>query len=180
MIVILQGSPNPMGNTNQVLEEIIKESNEECIYFDAYKNPIKSCTDCKYCSFKKGCKNKDDMITIYDAIDKADTLIITSPLYFATLTGELINMLSRFQTYYSGKYERHDSNPTIKKAFFLVTAGGSWPTMFQGVIETFKIIQSLFNINETRSLFIPNCDTIPPINSSEYVSQKIELKQFLS
>lgn len=180
MILVLTGSPNKNGNTNRVLREVLKDQKEEVFIYDAFENNVKGCTDCLFCSRKSGCSIKDDMFDIYNALDQATTLIIASPLYFATLTGELINLLSRFQTYYAGKYVRKVQNPHIKKALFIVTAGGYWPTMFNGVKETFRIMQLLFQIDETKELLISNCDTIKPLESDAWLKHKEDIRQFIN
>lgn len=179
MILVLTGSPNKFGNTKSIVHELLKEVQEEIVYFDAYETKISSCTDCKFCSYKSGCKCNDEMSSIYRLLERTDTLIIASPLYFATLSGELINLLSRFQTYFAGKYIRKDKNPKIKKSLFIVTAGGYWDSMFTGVEETFGIIKLLFNIKETRELFIPNCDDRLPLEDDFVVNQLKVLKTFI-
>ncbi len=179
MILVLIGSPNKLGNTYTVVNELLKDIDEEIIYYDAYKSKIKACIDCKYCSSTSGCSIKDEMQDIYQLIEKVDTLIIASPLHFATFTGELINLLSRFQTYYAGKYVRLVNNPTIKKGLLVVTAGGHWPKMFVGVKETFNVVKLLFNIDKTLELLIAKCDEVLPTSSSEFKNRKQEIQLFL-
>lgn len=180
MILVLTGSPNKMGNTNTVLNEFIKDINQEVIVYDAYKSNIKACTDCKFCSFKSGCSIKDTMLDIYQEIERADTLIIASPLYFATLSGELVKLLTRFQTYYANKYVRKRENPQIKKGLLLVTAGGYWPSMFVGVKETFNVLKLVFHMEEVKELLMPNCDDRSPLESDEYKNNLEGIKAFLA
>lgn len=179
MILVLTGSPNKFGNTNSVVQELLYDIEDEIIYFDPYETKISSCTDCKFCSYKSGCKYNDEMSSIYHLLERTDTLIIASPLYFATLSGELINLISRFQTFFAGKYKRKDKNPQIKKSLFIVTAGGYWDSMFVGVKETFRIIKLLFDIEETEELFISNCDKRKPLDDEFLLNQLKDLKNFL-
>ncbi|QVK17291.1 flavodoxin family protein [Mycoplasmatota bacterium] len=180
MILVLTGSPNRYGNTNSVVNTLLNDISDEIIYYNAYDIKISSCTDCKICSYKSGCKVSDEMSNIYRLLERADTLIIASPLYFATLTGELVNLISRFQTFFAGKYIRKDENPQIKKGLFIVTAGGYWESMFVGVKETFKIIKLLFNFEETKELFIPNCDKHKPLEDDFVINQIKILKEFIN
>lgn len=180
MILVLKGSPNELGNTNSVLNKLLKDTKEEVIIFDAYKSQIASCTDCKFCSYKSGCSIKDKMEDIYQAIDRADCLVLASPLYFATFTGELVKLITRFQTYYANKFERKKENPHIKKGLLIVTAGGDWPTMFVGVKETFNVLKLVFNIDETMELLIPNCDKIKPLESVLFQDNGEYIRKFLN
>ncbi|MDF2700510.1 MAG: NADPH-dependent reductase [Haloplasmataceae bacterium] len=180
MILVLTGSPNISGNTNTVINDLLKDVKDEVVIIDAYFDPLKACTDCKFCSYKSGCSIKDKMFNIYQLIEKTDTLIIASPLHFATFSAELISLMSRFQTYYYAKYVRKQTNPKIKKAILIVTAGGYWSSMFVGVKETFNVLKHLFSIDETKTLLIPNCDTVPPLISDEYNNNHESLKAFIS
>lgn len=180
MILVIYGSPNNNGNTAKVLDKILEHVNEEVNFINAYKDKIKPCIDCKYCEYKMGCSIKDKMTEIYELIQRTDTLIIASPLYFATFSGELVNLISRFQTYFSGKYVRKEFPPKIKKGILLVTAGGKWSSMFVGVKETFNILEKLFTFEETKELLIPSCDNIKPLEN-EMVTNKInEIIEFIT
>lgn len=179
MILILNGSPNKNGNTMKVVNKLLEKIDDEVHIVNAYNDKIKSCTDCKYCEYKSGCSIKDKMIEIYEIIQKSDTIIIASPLYFATFSGELINLISRFQTYFSGKYIRKETVPKVKKGILLVTAGGNWSSMFVGVKETFHILENLFSFEETKDLLITNCDKINPLENKIITSKIKELVKFI-
>ncbi|ERJ12058.1 flavodoxin family protein [Haloplasma contractile] len=180
MILILNGSPNKYGNTKKVMNEVIKDIDEEVIEINAYEDKIAPCIDCKFCSHKSGCSIKDRGLDLYELIEKADKLIVASPLYFATLSGELVKLLSRFQTYYAGKYVRKIVNPSFKKAVLIVTAGGNWPTMFVGVQETFKVLSYIFYFEDNKKeLLIPNCDERSPIQDESVLEEMKQLRAFL-
>lgn len=179
MILVLNGSPNKKGNTMFVVKELLQGVNEKIHYINVYDERINPCTDCKYCNYREGCKQNDIVQNIYSLLEKTDCLIIASPLYFATLSGELINLISRFQTYYAGKYIRKTKNPIIKKAVLVVTAGGNWPTMFDGVKETFNILKLLFCFEKSMEILIPNCDENNSIPDKKTFNQINNVKQFL-
>lgn len=179
MILVLNGSPNLDGNTTSVLNKILEDSSDEVKIINAYQENITPCNDCKYCNYKKGCSKDDKMQEIYHLLEQADTFILATPLYFATLSGPLVNLISRMQTYFAGKFVRNDENPKINKGLLLVTAGGFWPTMFNGVNETFNIMKLLFNIDDTKEILITNCDEVKPLSNDKVLLEINECKKFL-
>lgn len=99
------------------------------------------------------------MTKIYDYIADCDNVIIASPIYFSQPTGKLLDVCSRFQTYFASKYFRNES-PSIKPkkgAVILVGGGDGNPenayktacTLLHHiyVTEVFPLVGS-FNTNE--------------------------------
>ncbi len=71
------------------------------------------------------CAIKDGMQEIYGDIQEADNIVIASPMYFSELTGQLLAVLSRLQTFWCAKYFRHvEPVPKKKRAVSLSCAGG--------------------------------------------------------
>ncbi len=68
---------------------------------DAYRCNISPCLDCRYCWKSNGCAMNDEMQEIYKYIQECDNILIASPLYFSELTGKLLDVGSRLQTYFS-------------------------------------------------------------------------------
>ncbi len=154
MILVLNGSPNKDGYTTKVIKEQIKE---EYIEIRAYDEVIKPCDDCKYCKYQTGCK-WDDMDHIYELLSKCDKLVIASPLYFGALSSELLGIITRFQTYFSQKYYRELDLFTIDESLLIITAGGSYPDMFDGPRATMRLLNALFGVKKTEEVLIKSTD----------------------
>ena len=58
---------------------------------------------------------KDEMTEVYKMIDKADNLIIASPIYFGNLTGSLLNWASRLQLFWVQRHIRKIEPISIKQ-----------------------------------------------------------------
>lgn len=93
-IIILNGSPRPNGNTAALIESFKKgtESNGNTVQrIDLQKLNIHPCLGC--CSGGKNpespCVQKDDMDLIYPAYRDADVVVLASPLYYWTISGQL-------------------------------------------------------------------------------------------
>ncbi len=164
MILVINGSPNKDSKTLSVTYEIIKDSKEEIIYIDAYKIKIDSCDDCKYCHSKIGCVKSDDMDNIYDLLYKAETLIISSPIYFGAMTDQTMKIVNRFQRFYEQKFSIKDNNiPRLNNLIIVSTQGGINNDMFDGVKQTYNILELLFNPDYSVLLTVPSTDELHPL-----------------
>ena len=112
MILVINGSPNKNSKTLSVTNEIIKGSDEEIKYINAYDITADSCDDCKYCHTKKGCVKRDDMDFIYELLYSANTLIISSPVYFGGMSDQTMKIINRFQRFFE------HSGATTRALFF--------------------------------------------------------------
>lgn len=132
-ILILNGSPRRNGNTARLVEAFSKGAvevgNNVVMEMVALKN-IHGCIACEYCHEKeKGiCIQKDDMQFIYPELKKADMLVLASPIYYYTMTGQLISALDR--TYAFGALTN------IKKTALILCSGA--PNMYEPAIAQYK------------------------------------------
>ena len=179
MILVINGSPNKDSKTLSVTKEILKYSNEEIKYIDAYKVNVDSCDDCKYCNTKIGCVKRDDMDEIYDLLYKANSLIISSPVYFGGMSDQTMKIINRFQRFFEQKFTiRKGEIPTFNNLIFVSTQGGVNTDMFDGVIQTYKILSFLFNPDYKDIITIPSTDLTLPLKQNKAIKQihKIQKK----
>lgn len=122
--LILNGSPRKNGDTASLIEKITEKIVGEYRIVDAYRCNISPCFDCRYCWEKSGCVINDEMQGIYKYIQECDNIMIASPLYFSELTGKLLDVGSRLQTYFCARFFRKEE-PIIKsKKGAIVLVGG--------------------------------------------------------
>ena len=87
----------------------------------------------------------------YDYIADCDNVVIASPIYFSQPTGKLLDVCSRFQTYFSAKHFR-DQKPFIKQkkgAVILVGGGDGNP---DDAYKTVCTILHHINVTDIHSL----------------------------
>ena len=93
-IIILNGSPRKSGNTSALTSEFTKgakESGNEVTEFFLGEMNINGCKGC----FGGGknpdspCVQKDDMDKIYPVYKEADIVVLATPLYYWTISGQL-------------------------------------------------------------------------------------------
>ena len=97
-VLIINGSPRVDGNTTIAIKEIEKIFNENNIEFDTFQignKAIRGCIACGYCYKNHKCVFDDEVNKIALYFEKADGIIIASPVYYASANGTLISFLDR-------------------------------------------------------------------------------------
>lgn len=123
--LIFSGSPRKNGETAFMIEELKKAMRGEFKEVNAYRADIRPCIDCRWCFEHEGCAIKDEMQEVYDYIQECDHIVIASPVYFEEITGTLLAMFSRLQTYFSARYIRKEEPVPKKKTGAILLAAGS-------------------------------------------------------
>lgn len=95
--LIINGSPRKNGGTASMIAEFKKRLKGEVEVIDTYYSKISPCVDCRYCWENPKCIINDEMQNVYRMIDQADNIVIASPIYFAELTGSILQWASRLQ-----------------------------------------------------------------------------------
>jgi len=102
-ILGISGSPRKNGNTDLFLKETLKSVECESKFIALRDLNIKPCDGCESCSTRRSCHIQDDMTLVYEEIKKADAIILASPVYFGSISGQLKEMMDRTLCLYYGK-----------------------------------------------------------------------------
>lgn len=99
-IVILNGSPRKTGNTSALVKaftEGAESVGNAVAEFFLDKMDIHGCKGCfgGHSSKECPCVQKDDMTQIYPAVKECDVVVLASPLYYWTMSGQLRTALDR-------------------------------------------------------------------------------------
>jgi len=100
--LIFNGSPKIGGDTTALIDKFVKNLHGDVKIISCYDN-IAPCNDCRYCRNNRGCSIDDEMQNVYRYIEECDNIVIASPIWFSSLSGTLLNLASRVQTYYQNK-----------------------------------------------------------------------------
>ena len=120
--LIVNGSPRPHGNTVALIEEMKKTLEGEVVEISAFRSNIAPCVDCRGCVKTAKCVVRDEMDTIY--ADDYDNVVIATPVYFGTMPGAMMSLLSRFQPQHAAMFFLDiPRNISPKKAGLILTAG---------------------------------------------------------
>ncbi|EJO5349604.1 flavodoxin family protein [Clostridium botulinum] len=122
--LIFSGSPRKKGDTMALINEFINHLQGEYKIVDSYDCNIQPCVDCRYCWENDGCCINDDMQEVYNYIQECDNILIASPLYFSELSGQLLAVTSRLQTYFCSRFFRKVKPIQKEKKGGVIIVGG--------------------------------------------------------
>ena len=122
--LILNGSPRINGDTESLIHIFTKNILGEYKIVNAYRCNISPCVDCRYCWNNCGCAIEDEMQEVYNYIQECDNILIASPIYFSELTGKLLDVGSRLQTYFCARFFRKEEPVQKTKRGAVVLVGG--------------------------------------------------------
>ena len=97
-IVAIMGSPRKHANTDMLLDEMIRgaeENGHNVIKHYISDLDVHPCRGCGVCMSGKDCVFKDDGLTVTHQIAEAEGLIVSTPIYFGQMTGDLKVLLDR-------------------------------------------------------------------------------------
>ncbi len=178
--LIFNGSPRKNGDTVSLLNVLKEQLSGEYKIIDAYRTNISPCLDCRYCKTQSGCAIQDEMQEVYAYLIDCDNVLIASPVYFSELTGPMLSVGSRLQTYFCGRFFRkEESGLTPKKGAVLLVGGGDGKP--DKAYETAKVLLKNMNCKEIHPLVCShNTDRIPAIEDAQVVAGVEAIVRFFS
>lgn len=152
--LIFFGSPRRGGNTAALLELLCRDLKGEVKLVDAYRADISPCIDCRVCRKEPGCAIDDGMREIYESIEECDNVVIASPIYFSELTGKLLDVGSRLQTYFCSTVLRGEELPGKPKRGGVILCGGGTGSVDKAYSTALRLMHYM------------NCGDVYPVVSS--------------
>ena len=121
-ILVLNGSPRPNGNTAAMVAsfaEGARESGHDVQIVDVCQKRIAGCLACEYCHTKGNgkCVQQDDMQEVYPLLEEAEMIVLASPIYYHSFTGQLKSAINRIYAL--------DKPKNLKKAALIMSSGSN-------------------------------------------------------
>jgi len=157
----IMGSPRMQGNTDLLLDEALKGAESrgaEAEKVLADKLAISPCKEYYACLKDGKCVIKDDMDSIYDKLLSADAIIIASPMFFYTVSAQLLTLISRCQALWARKYVLKTMDIPEKKGAFIAVGATRGEKLFDGPKLTVKYLFQAINTRYTDELLIRGID----------------------
>ena len=178
--LVFNGSPRKQGDTAALIRVLTEGLAGEYRVVDCYRADISPCVDCRSCRREKRCVLEDGMQEIYKYIETCDNVVIASPIYYAELTGKLLDVASRFQIYYSARFfRREDPGIRPKKGGVILAGGGDGDP--KRPYATAKILLRQLNAKEIYPLVCSHgTNTLPAGEDEEAVRGVKALAEYLN
>ncbi|MFH0847283.1 MAG: flavodoxin family protein [Chloroflexota bacterium] len=165
-LLALNGSPRRGGNTEILLNEALRGAESQkaethLIVLNDLK--ISPCQHCDACLKEGRCRIQDDMQMVYSELEKADRVVLGSPLHFMGLTAQMKLMIDRCQALWSRKYQLKVpplGDRKERKGLFVAVSGrgGTSTSLFESALVTVKTLYLTLDIKYTGALLFPGVD----------------------
>ena len=106
-VLILNGSPRIDGNVTVAVNELVKVFDAQGVETEVFQvagKDIRGCIACGKCFELGHCVFDDAVNALAAKFEKADGLIVASPVYYASANGTLISLLDRL--FYSSSFDK--------------------------------------------------------------------------
>ena len=155
--LIINGSPKKNGDTEALVNAFISHLDGEIKTISSFSD-INPCTDCRYCWENIGCALKDKMQEAYQFLKTCDNIVLASPIWFSSLSGPLLNILSRMQALWAaGYFQKKNLLPKEKKGVIILV--GAQPETKDTPTQTAISIMKHFNVHRPSISIIYSLDT---------------------
>jgi len=146
------GSPRKGGNTEILLEEMLKGAEKEGVEVERIHltdYAITPCKECHGCDQTGRCVILDDMEKIYPKLLESDIIILASPIFFYGVTAWAKALIDRSQALWARKYLLKDPSfgkeGRKRKGFFISVGATKGQKVFEGAIFSAKYFFDTFN-----------------------------------
>lgn len=171
-VVILVGSERKGGNTELLAKAFAKGAmqNNEVEILSVADSKVNPCTGCNACFLTEAntCVQADDMSVVYDKLEKADVLVIASPVYFYGVSAQLKAIIDRLHTPRRNTFK-------IKKAALLLVGAATLTTMFDAVKMQYKLILDFFHLEDLGAITVDGVKNKGDIEGDRALEEAYEL-----
>ena len=160
----INGSPRRGGNTDLLLAQVMKGAESQgaetktLILNDLKISPCQHCDSC----FEAGvCRIKDDMQMVYKEMEKADRIVLASPIHFLGLTAQMKAMIDRGQALWARKYILNIpplGDKRERKGLFIAVGGMKLAHLFEPSLATVKAFFKVIDVEYAGELLFPGVD----------------------
>jgi multimeric flavodoxin WrbA len=157
----IMASPRIKGNTDLLLDEALKGAQGkgaevEKIIVDRLK--IAPCREYYGCLKDGKCVIRDDMDGIYPKLLGTDAIIVATPIFFYTVSAQLMLLISRCQALWARKYVLKNLAIPVKKGAFIAVGATRGAKLFDGPKLTINYFFKAINAAYADELLVRGVD----------------------
>ena len=171
-------SPRRGGNSDILLEAALEAAGsngaviEKIIVNDLNFVPCQACMETRD---DGRCKIEDDFQKIYTAVFKADSIIVSGPIYFGSVSAQLKMLIDRFQCYWTARHVHKTIDESIsKKGGFVCVQASGRNDFFENAKAIVKNFYAAAGIEYCREVFCPGVDGKASVKSEQDCMEKAQ------
>jgi multimeric flavodoxin WrbA len=143
-VLVLMASPRARGNSTILAEEAVKGAKKAGATVEAFrlaKMDIGPCLACEGCRKPGagGCVRKDDIRMLHAKLRDADALVIASPVYWFTMSGQAKLFMDRLYAFGAEAYK-----PLKGKRIGIILTYGDTDPFLSGAVNALRSFQDAF------------------------------------
>ncbi|MFZ5436377.1 MAG: flavodoxin family protein [Bacillota bacterium] len=152
-LLAISSSPRREGNSELLLESFVRGVQEQgwktvTIRLNGLK--FKPCQACDKCASTGECVLDDDMQTVYPQVALSDAIVMATPIYFGSVSGQLKIFIDRFQCWWHAKYNL--GKPPVREeegrpAFFICVGALRKKQYCENAHSVVEVFCSVINFN---------------------------------
>ena len=183
-VIAFNGSPRKKWNTATLLEKALEgaaSQGAETELIHLYDLNFKGCISCFACKTRGGrsygrCAVEDDLTPVFRIIEKADAIILGSPIYFGTVSGEMRSFIERLLFPYLTYTDPPQSLfPRKIKTGFIYTMNTTKEQMKErGYVQHFNLHETVLRMIFGASEYLCSFDTYQFDDYSRMVSDRFD------
>ncbi len=120
---------------------------------------LNACKGCNACSLTAECVLSDRMRELYPRIDAADAIVVSTPVFFATVPAVLKAFYDRCQPYWARRYVLKEAPAARRPGGILLVRGGGDPYGSDAAVMTTKSVFAVLGIDCVEELEVVGVDS---------------------
>ena len=142
-VLVLKGSPREKGNSSRLADraaEGARAAGAEVESFDLQVLNIQPCTACEACheTPEEGCIIEDGMRELYPRLQRADGILISSPIYYFSMAAQVKLLVDRWYA-----MESPQGNALKGKPFGIILTYGDTDPFSSGAVNAMRTFQDI-------------------------------------
>ena len=173
-IVVITGSPRKKGNSFAMTEAFIKAAEKKghtITRFDIATMNVGGCRACETC-FKTGkaCSFNDDFNTIAPAIQEADAVVFSTPVYWYSIPSQIKAVIDKLFSFYNAKVDLSG-----KECALISCCEENDESVFDGVRVPIERSAALLNWKMVGTVLVPAVVNVGDIDKTNGCKQAEDL-----
>ena len=162
LILGILGSPRRKGNGDILLDRALKGAADAGAEIQkVVLNDLKfmACQGCNDCHEDGRCVQRDDLTPVYELLEKADAIIIASPIYFSGLSSQTKLLIDRCQCLWvrHEKLGRHSSEARRRRGAF-IAVGGDEKAVFRHAVGEIRAFYCAIGLVYEGEILLPGVE----------------------
>lgn len=162
LVLGIAGSPRRYGNSDRLLDAALegaKSVGARTERIVASQTNMRPCLGCNACSLSGECIQHDGGEAFYRALDAADAIIISSPVFFASVPAVLKTCYDRLQPYWARAHVLRLPPPPRRPGGFLLARSGGDPYGFTGAEHTTRSVFAVLGVDVLGDVKVEGVDS---------------------